>query len=157
MASPRDCARELLDVIPLVMWSVRPGVRANVQRHLSMPQFGALMYLRRHEGASLSDVAGHMGLTLPSASKLIDGLVVRGLVTRETRSDDRRRVALGIAPDGRDTIRAVREATVAELSERLAAMPAADRAAVVGAMRMLRAAFAPERPGQLVRSLGGSR
>ena len=59
-----------------------------------MPQFRALGVVRRHPGASLSVVAGHIGLTTASVSKLIDSLVKKGLVTRADSPDDRRKVVL---------------------------------------------------------------
>ena len=42
-----------------------------------------LFILQHHTGVSLSVVADHLVLTLPSASKLVDGLVKRGFVMRE--------------------------------------------------------------------------
>jgi MarR family transcriptional regulator for hemolysin len=152
MATPHECARELLEIIPLVMGNVRAGVRANEREALSMPQFGAMAFLRRQGGASLTDLAGHMGLTLPSASKLVDGLVARGVVVRDAHPDDRRRLTLTLTPPGRDVMRAVRDAALAALARRLDGMPAETRGVVVEAMRALRAAFAGEHSSPLGRS-----
>lgn len=65
-----------------------------------MPQFRALAFIGRNEGAALTDAAAFLGLGLPSASKLIDGLVEARLVTRETSPGDRRRVRLAMSPAG---------------------------------------------------------
>ncbi len=65
-----------------------------------MPQFRSLAFIGRNEGAALSDVAAFLGLTLPSASKLIDGLVAAKFVVREIASGDRRRVCLALSPAG---------------------------------------------------------
>jgi hypothetical protein len=46
-----------------------------------MPQFRTLAVIDRNANASLSDVTEHIGLTLPSMSKLVDGLVARKLAT----------------------------------------------------------------------------
>ena len=56
--------------------------------------------LNRNQGASLSEVAEHVGLTLPSVSKMVDGLVTRGLLTRATDPGDRRRLTLSLTPAG---------------------------------------------------------
>jgi DNA-binding MarR family transcriptional regulator len=41
-----------------------------------------------------------MGKTLPSASRLVDGLIGRGLMSREEHPVDRRRVRLAITHRG---------------------------------------------------------
>jgi DNA-binding MarR family transcriptional regulator len=65
-----------------------PGGRAH---GLSVPQFRALGFVHRHAGSSLSEVADHIGLTLPAMSRLIDGLVELQLMRRQSQSADRRR------------------------------------------------------------------
>jgi MarR family transcriptional regulator for hemolysin len=106
-----------------------------------VPQFRALIYLHRHEGASLSDVAAHLGLTLPSVSKMIDGLVARNLVTRRMDAGDRRRVTLTPTAPGRTAMQAAYEVTQSRLAERLTALPASDRSTVMEAMKALMSVF----------------
>ncbi len=126
---------------------VRTEMRARRTPDLTVPQFRALAFVRRHRGASLSEAADHIGLTPPSMSKLMDGLVARGLVTREGHARDRRRVTLALTRRGRGTLRAASAATRAQLAARLAALPSAERATVAAAMRALRAVFAPDPAG----------
>src|SRR5215217_7612844 len=95
--SPKHCAAELFEVVPLIMRAMRAEVRRQRAPELSMPQFRALAFIGRNEGAALSDVAAFLGLGLPSTSKLIDGLVEARLVTREIAPGDRRRVCLGLS------------------------------------------------------------
>jgi DNA-binding MarR family transcriptional regulator len=99
--SSHSCAAELLEVVPLIMRAMRAEVRRQRSPELSMPQFRALAFLGRNEGAALSDVATFLGLALPSASKLIDGLVLSKFVVREIAAEDRRRVCLALSPAGR--------------------------------------------------------
>jgi DNA-binding MarR family transcriptional regulator len=143
--SPDECSREVLEVVPLIMRAIRAEMRSHRTPDLSVPQFRTLAYLSRHEGASLSDVAEHIGLTLPSMSKMMDGLVARQLVTREISSSDRRRVTLRLTPLGRTTWQSAREATQAHLSQRLAALSASERSLLVRAMQALRPIFMPGR------------
>src|SRR5436190_11066767 len=98
--STQSCAADLLEVVPLIMRAMRAEVRRHRVPELSMPQFRALAFIGRNEGAALSDAAAFLGLGLPSASKLIDGLFEAKLVTRETAPGDRRRVQLGLSPSG---------------------------------------------------------
>ncbi len=137
----------LVDVVPLVMRSMRREMRRAVPVELSVPQFRALTFLNRHSGASLSDLAGHLGLTPPSASKLVDGLVERGLVGRDTPPDDRRRVTLTLTEAGRSDLARAREVTVAHLSRQLQSLSAGERERLVGAMLALQQVFEPDCKG----------
>jgi DNA-binding MarR family transcriptional regulator len=67
---------------------------------LTIPQFRALHFIQLHAGASLSQTAEFLGLTLPSTSKLVDQLVKRGMLARNDHAQDRRRMTLRITPKG---------------------------------------------------------
>ncbi len=74
-------------------------------------------------------------------SKLIDGLVTRGMVERVPEADDRRRVALSLTSDGRRLLQMVYDATRARLSGLFADLSAAERAAIVDAMKLVSPLF----------------
>jgi DNA-binding MarR family transcriptional regulator len=140
-----DCAQDVLDVVPLVM----QVVRAEMRRHrsgLSVPQFRTLSFVRRNPGVSLSAVARHVGLALPSMSKLVDSLVERKLVSRSSGTRDRRRVSLQLTDRGTALLEAARQATQAGLAERLHKLSAQERRQVGSALRMLQAIFHPVGP-----------
>lgn len=145
MVSPDDCSKEVLDTIPLLMQAIRTEVRSQRKSDLSVPQFRVLAFLYRNPGASLSQAAEHVGLTLPSMSKIVDGLVERGYVRRETCPDDRRRVDLGLTSTGKSVLAVARDAAQERLSVMLAPLSVSDRTAVVSAMRALRNVFAGDR------------
>ena len=136
----------LMDTVMLVMRAIRKQIRSACSVDLSMPQFRALAFLNRRTGASLSDVAEHVGLALPSASKLIDGLVARGLVSREIDPADRRRVILALTEAGQSELGMAREVTERHLAERLAGLTTSERVTVERAMQLLRVLFAPAEP-----------
>ncbi len=139
--SSYECAREMVEVVPLVMRTLVGEMRKHRATDLSVPQFRTLAFLNRHEGACLSDVAEHIGLTLPSMSKMIDGLVARRLVLRYVHPTDRRRVTLSLTEQGGGALQVAREATRAFLAERLATLPESQLAAIVRAMGVLRPIF----------------
>jgi DNA-binding MarR family transcriptional regulator len=89
----------------------------------------------------LSELAEHVGLALPSMSVMIDGLVNRGLVTRQTSTKDRRMVVLGLTERGRTTVHSARKATQTYLAELFEHVAMADRDFVVRAMDVLRPIF----------------
>ena len=133
----------MLDVIPLVMRYIRMEMRSRRMRGLSIPQFRTLVFLYRNEGASLSEVANNVGLTLPSASKTIDALVTRKLVTRTALPDDRRYISLKLSKLGRATLIQARRGTEASLAEKITALSPAQQAMISETMQALRSVFAP--------------
>jgi MarR family transcriptional regulator for hemolysin len=147
--SPDECAREVLETVPLVMRTIRAEMRSLRTPDLTVPQYRTLNFLNHNQGSSLSNVAEHIGLTLPSMSTLVDGLVTRSLVSRQTYSGDRRRVTLALTARGRATLQASCDATQAHLAERLAALPASERAIVMQAMQALRPIFTPSRESEV--------
>lgn len=151
MTSADDCARNVLEVVPLVVRTLRATMRRHRGANLSVPQFRSLAYLSREAGASLSAVAEHVGLTLPSMSKMIDGLVARRLVDRGISTRDRRRVTLALSPLGRATLRAARAQTQARVAEMLGALSPAEQATVIRAMRALRPIFEPGSQSDIAR------
>ena len=77
------CAHELMDTAPKIVQSIRIEMRGGHGADLSIPQFRTLRYIQRNPDTSLSDLADHLGLTLPSVSKLVDGLVHKELIIRQ--------------------------------------------------------------------------
>ena len=148
--TPNETAGELMDVVPRVMRVLRAQMRSHRAADLSVPEFRTLAFLNGHAGASLSDVADHIGLTLPSMSKLLDGLVERKLVTRESDAGDRRRVTLMLTGRGRAILQAAHGPTQAYLAEVLSALSPAERATVVQAMRALRPLFVSDREKEML-------
>jgi DNA-binding MarR family transcriptional regulator len=143
-----ECARQVLETVPLVMRTVRAEMRRHRAADLSVPQFRTLTFLSRQAGASLSQVAEHIGLTLPSMSSLVEGLVERKLILRNPHSVDRRRVTLTLTARGQSVLEAAHGATQAALAEKLAALSAQDRTIVVQAMQALRPLFEPDLHGE---------
>ncbi len=136
-----ECARELLEVVPLVMRDIRAQMRSRRTPDITVPQFRTLAFVDRNAGSSLSDVANHMGLALPSMSKLADDLLKKGLITREEQPADRRRVKLAVTSRGLSILETSRKGTLASLSEKLAGISADDKAAIAEVMQTLRSVF----------------
>ncbi len=149
-----ETAGELLDVVPHIMRVVRTQMRRHRAADLSVPEFRTLGFLNRHAGSSLSDVADHIGLTLPSMSKLMDGLVERKLVTREFDPEDRRCVTLSLTARGRGILQTAHANSQTYLAEVLSGLSPAERATVVQAMRVLRPLFISEREKGILRAKG---
>ena len=140
----QECAAALLDAVPQVMRLVRAAIRTSRGGELSVPQFRALRYLGANPGASLLAVAQHLGLTPPSMSKLVDGLIARKLVRREASTVDRRRVTMSLTAPGKTTLERARRQARARLAEQLATLSAEEQATLMQATVILQRVFAVE-------------
>ncbi len=136
-----ECAREILDTIPLIMRDIRAQMRNRRTHDLTVPQFRALAFVDRNSGASLSDVSNHLGLALPSTSKLVDDLLKKSLLTREEQPTDRRRVKLAVTRRGLSILEISRKGTLEALSEKIEGVNADERANIASALQTLRLVF----------------
>jgi len=125
----------------MVFREIRTELRKYGAQEMSVPHFRTLAFVYRRGRASLSEIADHLGLTLPTMSALVDGLVARGFMTRREDSEDRRRITLTLTDLGRTRFASARAATLANLDQRLRQLSSSDRATITAAMRMLRGLF----------------
>ncbi|HEV7535625.1 MAG TPA: MarR family transcriptional regulator [Acidimicrobiia bacterium] len=134
------CARELIEVIPLASRWVRGTVRRR-QPSWSVPQLMALGFLRLNPGVSLSDLAAHLGVGLPTASTLVSRLVAADLVDRRDDPDERRRTLLCLTANGETQLESALTESQRELAERLRSLSARDLARVDQGLVVLRKLF----------------
>ena len=140
--APEQAAREILRTVPLVMRTVRDEMRSRRAASLSVPQFRALNFVGRHPGSSLSDVATHVGVALPSMSRLVDGLVARKLIIRRGDAGDRRRLILRLTARGQAQVRVAHAFTEASIAARVSALRGDELAVITHAMTFLQRVFA---------------
>jgi DNA-binding MarR family transcriptional regulator len=131
------CTRQILDIAPQIMQALRLEMRLHRGDDLSIPQFRALRFIHANPLACLSDLADHLGLTLPSASKLVDGLVKQVLVLRQPSGSDRRRLVLALTPEGEKMILAVIARAQEHLAARLENLSPAELEIVCRSMQLL--------------------
>lgn len=139
--SPEEAAHELLEVIPIVMREIRSEMRSRRSPDLTVPQFRTLSFVNRNVGSSLLEVANHLGLTPPSTSRLVEGLITRSMMTREDHPADRRRVRLTITDIGQKILENSRQDALKYLAEKLNKINADDRDVIVKAMKALQPIF----------------
>jgi DNA-binding MarR family transcriptional regulator len=105
---------------------------------LSLPQYRVLGLLASgHERAG--DLAARLAVTKPTLTALVDGLVERGYVARETPAGDRRAVRVSITDAGRSAAEVAGRGFRQVLDDVLG--HCADPAAVLAALDQLRVAL----------------
>jgi DNA-binding MarR family transcriptional regulator len=113
----KECAARVMETIPLLMRFIRSEMRTHSADSLSIPQLRSLAFLNRNPGASLSEVAEHLGVTCATASTTIDRLVQRHLVQRTDNPQERRRVALNLTKEGKSLLEQSQAKTRAHIAE----------------------------------------
>jgi len=132
----------MLDGMPQVMWFIRRQMRQHRTRGMSVPQFRTLVMLDRFPTASLSAVAENLGASMPTASRMVSGLVSKGFVARKAHPTDRRQASLVMTAKGRSALNTARQATQEGIARELARLGDAERAMICRAMGLLADAFA---------------
>lgn len=122
--TPEECAAEVIDAVPLVMQFIRSEMRRQGDTNLlSVPQFRALRFLSQYPGASLSNLAEHLGVTRATASTIVERLVRRGLIQRVEHHQERRRNVHTLTPVGSEHLQQARDAARSRLAGVLAELP----------------------------------
>ena len=142
MTSPHETAALVMDYIPLLMRLLRTKFREKRVADLSMAQFRTLAFIDAYHGASLSEVAGHIGLGLPSMSKLVDALVNGGLLTRDVHGRDRRRICLALTAEGKRRLDEAYQHTQSFFAEKFSTLTEDERTRIAGAINTLKDLFA---------------
>lgn len=135
--------RELVSLENELRTGLRRRLRA--EHDLSLTSFDVLHLLLRRPGPRIQDVAAEFALTVGGASKIVDRLERAGLCLRRPNPDDRRSAVVHLTPKGRkraalaldlveEELRlrlgpALPEEALRELTDRLGALRAANRAA----------------------------
>ncbi len=137
------------DIAEEVLTSIRQIVR-RISEHskyltrevgLTVPQLmclKAIGELEEHEPEITVNMVGRRVQLAPAtASRIIDRLVRGGLVTRERRSKDRRRVCLSLTPAGLERYQTLPMPLQEKFLQRLGALPDEERRALLDALRRI--------------------
>jgi DNA-binding MarR family transcriptional regulator len=132
------CVQDVLDVVMGVSRTIRGQMRRHRDPRMSVPQFRALIFIRRQATATASELAEYLGLTRPSTTALVDNLVRMRWVERTGDDQDRRRVRLRLTAAGEAILEAAQAQTHAYFRALLSELAPAERECVVQAMHILR-------------------
>jgi MarR family transcriptional regulator, transcriptional regulator for hemolysin len=125
-------------LIGAVRRRIRQAIDSRVRHfHLTTQQFWVLVAIYEHPGFSLGQLAAHLRMDLPTASRVVATLMKRKLVQVKGDAADRRRACLHLRAPGtalghelRDLATAVRAAVVQGLSP-------GEQAALRGSLRKI--------------------
>ncbi|MCW2578668.1 MAG: transcriptional regulator, MarR family [Blastococcus sp.] len=107
---------------------------ADALGRLSVVQLRALTVLRGQGTANLGQLAAGMGVTLSTASRLVDRLVAAGLAERQPSPRSRRELALAVTAEGRGILERYDDLRLGELRALLEGLPRDRRPDVVSVL-----------------------
>src|SRR3954447_5371378 len=113
-------ASELTEALATVWAHLTKGSSSDLFRvvdelDLSSSQVKMLFLLEDGGEHSLKELAARLVLSLPAASRAVDGLVERGFVTRRESAEDRRSRIVALSGSGREVVAAMVQARLATL------------------------------------------
>ena len=140
----RDTARDILQIVPLVMRAVAAELRSGGE--LPAPAHFGLLSILSQRPRSLTELAAAHGVSLPTMSSSISAMVERGWVRRTAPDADRRVVMVDVTASGKAALERVARAAEGHLAEVLAPLDAPARRRLHGGLAVLRKVFTPPTP-----------
>jgi DNA-binding MarR family transcriptional regulator len=121
-----------------VLVAVAARSLADVGDEVTLPQYRALVVLASRGPSNVASLAGHLGVTPATATRMCDRLVRKRLITRTHERGDRRSVRLALTPGGRSLVDTVGDRRRRDIAVLLDALPVASRGELVRALTLLR-------------------
>jgi len=136
----RESARDVLEIIPLVMRTVAAELRAAGE--LPAPAHFGLLSVLSERSRTLTELAALHGVSLPTMSSSISAMAERGWVKRTSPEKDRRTMLIEVTGAGRAALERVARCAETHLAEVLAPLDAMSRRRLQSGLSVLRQIFA---------------
>jgi len=136
----RESARDVLEIIPLVMRTVAAELRGAGE--LPAPAHFGLLSVLSERSRTLTELAALHGVSLPTMSSSISAMAERGWVRRTSPEKDRRTMIIEVTGAGRAALERVARCAETHLAELLAPLDAVSRRRLQGGLGVLRQIFA---------------
>jgi len=150
-AHARESARDLLEIVPLVMRTLAAELRAAGE--LPAPAHFALLAILAERQRSLSELAALRGVSLPTMSNSVTLLVDRGWARRGAPERDRRIAVIELTAAGRAALERVSRSAEAHIADVLAPLDGTSRRRLQAGLAVLRRVFtAPPQNGHRKRA-----
>jgi DNA-binding MarR family transcriptional regulator len=110
---------------------------AGAAEEVTLPQYRSLVVLASRGPQSVAALAEAVGVTPPTATRMCDRLVRKGLVSRRADRRDRRQMRISLTGGGRRLVDAVTRRRRREISNLLSLVPAEAQRTVVASLQLL--------------------
>ena len=138
----RETARDILQIIPLVMRAVAAQLRSAGE--LPAPAHFGLLSMLIERSRTLTELASIQGVSLPTMSSSISTMVEHGWVRRAQPDEtDRRLVMVEVTASGKAALERVARSAESHLAEVLAPLDVPSRRRLHNGLGVLRKVFTP--------------
>ncbi|MEO9139209.1 MAG: MarR family transcriptional regulator [Jatrophihabitans sp.] len=137
-AGVEDGVRDVVEAVLIasrVLVAVSARSLTDLDDAVTPTQFRSLVILDGHGEINLNRLAEILDVNASTAMRTIDRLIANGFVTRQENPDNRRQVLLALTRAGTRLVARVTSRRRQEISRIVEAVPSAERAAVVHALR----------------------
>lgn len=134
-------ALDILETIPLVMRNLRKEVGNHRHPSLKIEEFRVMMFVGKNKGRDLSSAADHVGLSLPSVSKIVDSLIKKEFITRTESQIDRRHLTLDLTSKGQKNLKEATQSAEKFITRKVSRLAASEQKEIRHALTSLRSAF----------------
>jgi DNA-binding MarR family transcriptional regulator len=121
----------------LVAIAARSLAHLDEAEDVTLTQYRSLVVLASRGPQGIASLAEALGVTPPTASRLCDRLVHKGLVRRRIDRNDRRQVRVALTEAGRRLVDVVTERRRREIADLLDAVPEDARRSVAAGLQLL--------------------
>jgi len=109
----------------------------DIAEEVTLTQYRTLVVLASRGPQSLAELAEAVAVTSPTATRMCDRLIKKGLILRRQDRGDRRLIRLTLAKRGRDLVDEVTRRRREEIVKLVQAVPPDQRAAMVDSLQRL--------------------
>ncbi len=130
--SQRDLAEETMRLLPALVRLLKTTMADQCDMaNIPYGQLRVLSHLYQNEGSTVGEVASGLGVSLATASELIDRQVETGWIERSVNPADRRQVILNLSETAADVFRKLHEQRTAQIHCAFERLSPDDRSAFV--------------------------
>lgn len=122
--------------MPKIMQSLREEMRRGRGDHLTVAQFRTLAAINRGLSSN-KEIGDLLGVSEAAISRMLDYLVVQGLIKKSTSKTDRRQKSLSLTNEGQKLFTHIRSDARTRLSLRLTELSESDAKAVIQGLEIL--------------------
>ena len=133
-------ALQVMEVLPLVIRFIRGTVKAEGKEGVTFPHFRIMTCIEK-ASPSNADLAEILGVSVAAMSRMLDGLVRRGILLRSHSTRDRRQLKLELTPAGKRAYRRTARKIQFELQKKIEMLDSGQRGQLRSGMSTLKELF----------------
>jgi DNA-binding MarR family transcriptional regulator len=142
-AEKEEVISNILQIVSGIFRQVLPLAHQELlEMDLTAPQLKVVLLLFMNGSVRMSELASALGVSMATATGIVDRLVERELVARENQKSDRRVVMCSLTPEGRDLTTRLWRSSEERAREILRAVDLARLRAIDGALAEFRSVAA---------------